>query len=43
MQARLYDQYRQLLREVKLLLVEGVVQQGSGATSLMASRIYPLR
>jgi error-prone DNA polymerase len=41
-QAKLYEQCRTLLRTQKLLLVEGVIQQGSGSTSLMSSRIYPL-
>ena len=40
--AKLYETYRQLLHEERLLLVEGVVQQGSGATSLMATQMRRL-
>jgi error-prone DNA polymerase len=39
---QVYDQYRRTLRGSRLLLIEGVVQQEDGASSILARRAAAL-
>ena len=40
---RVYERYRRVLRESRLLIIEGEVQQEGGVTSLLARRIVPMQ
>ena len=42
LQPRVAERYRHMLRDEPLILVQGVIQTGSGAISLLASRVTPL-
>ncbi|MDH3675895.1 MAG: hypothetical protein OES12_10405, partial [Anaerolineae bacterium] len=39
---RIYEQYRQVIRQNPLLLVSGKVQHSGGVTDVLAERVEPL-
>lgn len=40
---KIYDQHHRILRDSRLLIISGKVQQADGVTSLLARRIYALQ